>query len=128
MRLLLDTHLLLWTAEASKRLPVQAAKLIADPNVTLVFSAISILEIAIKHNQACADFEADPLLVRSELLANGYEELPVLGQHAVAVAGLPPIHKDPFDRLLVAQATIEGILLLTADKRVAAYPGPVRRV
>lgn len=70
----------------------------------------------------------DPRLLRRGLLDNGYEELPVISEHAVAVVGLPPIHKDPFDRLLVAQAMVEGITLLTADPQVATYPGPIRQV
>jgi PIN domain nuclease of toxin-antitoxin system len=62
------------------------------------------------------------------MLDNGYEELPVLGFHAVAVDSLPPIHKDPFDRILIAQAMVEGITLLTSDAVIAQYPGPVRKV
>jgi PIN domain nuclease of toxin-antitoxin system len=62
------------------------------------------------------------------MLDDGYEELPVLGQHAVAVDSLPPIHKDPFDRILIAQAMVEGIILLTADSVIAQYPGPIRKV
>jgi PIN domain nuclease of toxin-antitoxin system len=60
------------------------------------------------------------------MLTAGYFELPVLGDHAVAIAGLPPIHKDPFDRLLIAQASVEGILFLTADRIIARYPGPIQ--
>jgi len=66
--------------------------------------------------------------LRRGLLDNGYAELPVTGVHALAVDTLPPIHKDPFDRILVAQALSEGIVLLTADSLVAQYPGPVREV
>ena len=67
-------------------------------------------------------------LLRRGLLDNGYAELPITSEHAVAIDGLPPIHKDPFDRLLVAQSLVEGITLLTADPLVAKYPAPVRKV
>jgi PIN domain nuclease of toxin-antitoxin system len=85
-------------------------------------------EVAIKRGLGREDFRVDPRLLRRGLLDNGYRELPITSEHAVAVDGLPPIHKDPFDRLLVAQATVEGIALLTADPLVARYPGPVRQV
>jgi PIN domain nuclease of toxin-antitoxin system len=84
--------------------------------------------LAIKSGLGRDDFGADARLLRRGLLDNGYIELAITGEHAVAVANLPPIHKDPFDRMLVAQSTVEGILLLTADPMVARYPGPVRRV
>ncbi|WP_322616559.1 type II toxin-antitoxin system VapC family toxin [Pseudomonas sp. BIC9C] len=69
-----------------------------------------------------------PRVLRRGLLDNGYSELPIASEHAVAIDGLPPIHQDPFDRILVAQAMVEGITLLTADAMVAQYPGPVRKV
>jgi PIN domain nuclease of toxin-antitoxin system len=125
MRLLLDTHVLLWAADES--LPLQAKILIDDPANVLVFSVVSLWEIAIKR-QASRQFEADPRVLRRELLDRGYEELMITGAHAMAIDGLPPIHKDPFDRMLVAQALIEGITLLTADAVLAKYPCPVRLV
>jgi PIN domain nuclease of toxin-antitoxin system len=73
------------------------------------------------------DFKVDPSILRRGLLDNGYSELPILSEHAVTVGALPPIHKDPFDRLLVAQAIVENITLLTADAHVAEYPGPVQQ-
>jgi PIN domain nuclease of toxin-antitoxin system len=94
----------------------------------LLFSAASIWEVAIKRGLGRSDFQADPRLLRRGLLDNGYAELPILSDHVVALASLPPIHKDPFDRLLVAQAAAEGITLLTADPVVAQYPGPIRAV
>jgi PIN domain nuclease of toxin-antitoxin system len=93
-----------------------------------VFSVVSVWEVAIKSSLRHADFEVSPILLRETLLESGYEELSVMGNHAVAVAGLPPIHKDPFDRLLIAQAMIEGITLLTVDAAIARYPGPIRKV
>ena len=74
------------------------------------------------------DFQVDARLLRRGLLDNGYLELPITSEHAVAIDGLPPIHKDPFDRLLVAQSMVEGITLLTSDPLVAQYPAPVQRV
>jgi PIN domain nuclease of toxin-antitoxin system len=90
--------------------------------------ATGVWEVAIKRGLGRSDFQADPRLLRRGLLDNGYTELPILSDHVVAVDSLPPIHKDPFDRLLVAQATVEGITLLTSDSLVAEYPGPVRLV
>ncbi len=102
--------------------------LIEDSSNDLLFSAASIWEIAIKDAFGRADFHCDPVLLRRGLLDNGYQELPVTSAHAVAVGRLPPIHKDPFDRMLVAQAVAEGITLLTADARLASYPGPIRKL
>jgi PIN domain nuclease of toxin-antitoxin system len=128
MKLLLDTHLLLWAAGQPESLPDAARSLMEDPENTLLFSAASLWEVAIKHGLGRSDFRVDPRLLRRGLTDNGYGELAITSEHAVAVDGLPTIHKDPFDRILVAQATIEGIVLLTADPVVAQYPGPVRLV
>lgn len=128
MKLLLDTHLLLWAAGDPGRMSPVALALIEDAGNELFFSAASLWEISIKHGLGRADFQADPRVLRRALLDNGYSELPIISEHAVAIEGLPPIHKDPFDRMLVAQATVEGITLLTADALLAQYPGPVRRV
>ena len=128
MKLLLDTHLLLWAASQPRRLPAEARRLIEDPGNEPFFSAASIWEVAIKSGLGREDFQADARLLRRELLDNGYSELPIVSGHTVATAGLPPIHKDPFDRLLIAQSLVEGITLLTADPLVARYPRPVRGV
>lgn len=128
MKLLLDTHILLWLSTSSHRISEDARELLAHPDNELVFSAASIWEVAIKTSIGREDFKIDPRWLRRAYLDNGYTELPIHGQHAVAVVGLPPLHKDPFDRLLVAQATVEGILLLTGDALVAQYPGPIRRI
>jgi PIN domain nuclease of toxin-antitoxin system len=128
MKFLLDTHLLLWAAGEPKRLSAVARQLINTPANELLFSAASVWEVAIKRGLGRKDFQADPRLLRRGLLDNGYEELPIQSDHVVAVENLPPIHKDPFDRLLVAQATVEGITLLTADSIVAQYPGSIRMV
>jgi PIN domain nuclease of toxin-antitoxin system len=128
MKLLLDTHLLLWAAGKPNRLSAAARRLIDSTANELLFSAASVWEVAIKRGLGRSDFQADPRLLRRGLLDNGYTELPILSDHVVAIESLPPIHKDPFDRLLVAQATVEGITLLTVDSIVAEYPGPVRMV
>jgi PIN domain nuclease of toxin-antitoxin system len=128
VKLLLDTHLLLWTAAQSDRLSGAASTLIGDPENELIYSPASLWEIAIKRSLKRDDFRADARLLRRGLLDNGYTELAITSQHAVAIDTLPPIHKDPFDRMLIAQATVEGITLLTADPLVARYPGPVRLV
>lgn len=128
MKLLLDTHLLLWAAGQPNRLSPAALELIDNPANELLFSAASIWEVAIKSGLGRNDFQTDPRLLRRGLLDNGYSELPILSEHVVAIDSLPPIHKDPFDHLLVAQATVEGITLLTADSVVARYAGPVRLV
>ena len=128
MKLLLDTHLLLWAAGEPKKLSPKARRLIADTDNELMFSAASLWEIAIKRALGRADFQVDTRLFRRGLIDNGYVELPVFSAHAVAVEALPPIHKDPFDRLLIAQSQVEGIVLLTSDATVAQYGGSVRLV
>ena len=125
MSLLLDTHILLWAAGVPQRLPAAARAMIEDPGTGLIFSTASLWEVVIKNGLGRADFSVDPHLLRRGLLENGYTELAVTGVHVLAVDLLPPIHKDPFDRLLVAQARSEGITLLTADEVVGGYPGPI---
>jgi PIN domain nuclease of toxin-antitoxin system len=127
MKLLLDTHLLLWGAIKPERVPAAARSMMEDPAHQLIFSAASLWEIAIKKNLGRPDFQVDPSLLRRNLLENDYTELAVTGRHAVAVAGLPALHKDPFDRILIAQATADGLLLLTMDPAVARYPGPIQK-
>ena len=126
MKLLLDTHLLLWAALQQARLSPIARTLIADLSNELLFSSASIWEVTIKRGRD--DFQVDPRLLRRGLLDNGYIELPITGMHALAVGGLPPLHKDPFDRILVAQAMVEAVTLLTSDPLVSQYPAPVRLV
>jgi PIN domain nuclease of toxin-antitoxin system len=128
LRLLLDTHLLLWAAGQSQRLSPQARQLIGDPDNELLFSSVSIWEIAVKSSIGRADFRVDARLLRRGLLNNGYGELAVTGEHALATLELAPLHKDPFDRMLVAQSVVEGITLLTADPLVAQYSDSVQRV
>jgi PIN domain nuclease of toxin-antitoxin system len=128
MKLLLDTHLLLWAAGEPKRLPKGVSTLLEDRDNELLFSAASLWEVVIKSGLGRKDFRVQARLLRRGLLDNGYSELPILSDHVVAIESLPPIHKDPFDRVLVAQATVEGITLLTNDPVVAQYPGPIRKL
>jgi len=128
VKLLLDTHLLLWAAGEPDRLPLSAVAEIENASHDLLFSPASLWEVAIKRGLGRDDFTVDPRLLRRGLLDNGYQELPITSEHAVAIDGLPPIHKDPFDRILVAQAMVEGITLLTVDDVVAHYPGPIRKL
>ena len=126
MKLLLDTHLLLWAAAGDA--PRALKTLLLDVESTPVFSAASIWEVAIKTGLGRPDFSVDAGLLRRGLLDNGYLELAVESAHTAAVARLPPLHKDPFDRMLIAQASVEGIVLLTADAVVAGYPGPIQKI
>jgi PIN domain nuclease of toxin-antitoxin system len=128
MKLLLDTHLLLWAAGHPDRLSAEARTLIDNPENELLFSAASLWEVAIKRGLGRDDFKVDTRLLRRALLDNGYGELPIVSDHVVAIESLPALHKDPFDRVLVAQATVEGITLLTTDSLVAKYPGPIHTV
>jgi PIN domain nuclease of toxin-antitoxin system len=128
MKLLLDTHLLLWAAGEPQRLSKQARTLLDNPDHELLFSAASLWEVAIKRGLGREDFRVDARLLRRGLLDNGYSELPIISDHVVATESLPLIHKDPFDRILVAQATVEGVTLLTIDPLVSQYPGPIRTV
>jgi PIN domain nuclease of toxin-antitoxin system len=128
MKLLLDTHLLLWAAGNPDRLSAAARSSIENPENELLFSAASLWEVVVKRGLGRDDFQVDARLLRRGLLDNGYSELPIVSDHVVATESLPPLHKDPFDRVLVAQATVEGITLLTTDSLVAQYPGPIRAV
>lgn len=128
MKILLDTQILLWAAGEPERLSSAARRLLSNRRNELLFSAASLWEIAIKKTLGREDFRVEPRLLRRGLIDNGYAELPITSQHAVSIDGLPPLHKDPFDRLLLAQATCEGITLVTADAQLARYAGPVRMV
>jgi len=128
VKVLADTHILLWAAGDTSKLSPSALELIDDPRNELYFSPASLLEIAIKCARGYDDFKIEPDFFRRHLLAHEYMELAITGEHAVAVFQLPPLHKDPFDRLLIAQAIVEGMTLLTADAKIAKYPGPIRKV
>lgn len=128
MKLLLDTHLLLWAAGTPDKMPVSARDLIENKQNELYFSPASLWEISIKNSLGRPDFQIDVRVLRRGLLDNGYSELFITSEHAVFLTNLPPLHKDPFDRILIAQATVEGITLLTVDSVMAGYPGAIRKV
>jgi len=131
MRLLLDTHVALWAITDSALLPSFARDLIADPANEVMISAASIWEIAIKHALARRGPNAMPISATEALgyfSDSGYGLLSIMPQHARMVEELPPLHADPFDRMLVAQALSEPLRLLTHDTQVAAYSDTVIRV
>ena len=124
-RFLVDTQLLLWNVYGSRKLPARVARLFRDGRHEFFYSAASLWEIAIKAARGRGDFDADTGAIRDTLEANGFHELPVAAEHAVALSGLPPIHADPIDRMLVAQSIVEPMALITTDERLAAYPGTI---
>jgi PIN domain nuclease of toxin-antitoxin system len=128
MKVLLDTHLILWAAAAAPELPAAARALLDDPACTPLFSVASLGEIVIKRGLARADFQVEPRVLRRSLLDVGYEELPIVTAHALELEHLPPIHRDPFDRILIAQAVAEGVPLVTHDAMIAKYLSPIRLV
>lgn len=128
MNYLLDTHVLLWAAAHPEKISPSVRVQLEDPQNRLYFSAASIWEIAIKHDLNREDFKIDVMQFRQALLENEYEELPISSDHAVFTRALANHHKDPFDRILIAQAWVEDITLITADERVAQYIGPIQKI
>ena len=128
MRLLLDTQIMLWALTASTRLGAAARGLIVDPANDIYVSTASIWEIAIKHALGRGDMPVSGERAAQLCAAAGYRELPVAWPHAVVVETLPPLHADPFDRILVAQAVAESIRLLSRDAAVAGYGAMVLAV
>ena len=125
MKLLLDTHVLLWAANSPAKLTKNTRILLTKVENELLFSAVSLWEITIKNQLGRDDFHVDPRLFRRALLDNGYSELSITSEHAITVDILPPVHNDPFDRLLIAQSIIEEVTLVTADAMIARYPGSI---
>ncbi|MBU2379068.1 MAG: type II toxin-antitoxin system VapC family toxin [Alphaproteobacteria bacterium] len=121
MNILLDTHLLVWTATRPERLSARARSFLEDPRNLLFFSAVSIWEIGIKRRLERLDFQLDPERLRNQLLANGYNEIDFTSLHGLAVQALPQLHRDPFDRALIAQARCEDLVLMTADRDITLY-------
>jgi PIN domain nuclease of toxin-antitoxin system len=117
VRLLLDTHLLLWALGQPAKLSAAARKQIEKADVYV--SAASIWEISIK--SALGKLKADPADVLGAIEPAGFGLLPITGEHAAKTAELPPHHKDPFDRMLIAQASFEPMILLTNDNTLASY-------
>ena len=125
MKLLLDTQILLWAVARPELLSEQARQLLTDEDNEIYFSPVSLWEVAIKNSLSRPSFQVDPKILHAQLLARGYHEIAIIGLHATAVSDLPLLHKDPFDRLLLAQAKTEGISLITSDATLSAYPAPV---
>lgn len=129
MKLLLDTHLLIWVAADDKNLSQEARTAIEDLDNTLYFSVASIWEIVIKSGLGRDDFQIDARVLRRNLVDAGYEELSVEAPHVLEIERLPMLHRDPFDRLLIGQAIAEGIVLLTHDDLIRRYDfAPIRYV
>ena len=128
MNLLLDTHLLLWLAARDDMMSPRADALVKDLGNTLWFSVASLWEVTIKRSLNRPDFQTDAAVLRAGLLSNDYRELPIEGRHCLALTSLPPLHGDPFDRMLLAQAIGEGMQLVTADQKLAVYQGPIIKV
>ena len=128
MNLLLDTHILLWVAGQPDRLSEECREMLLNPANNLIFSAASLWEISIKTGIGRSDFNVDPIRLRKMLLLNTDRELSINSEHATAVIALPSLHKDPFDRMLITQARIEGLLLITSDAKVASYGEGIMKV
>ena len=128
MKLLLDTHILLWAAGEPEKLSMSARGILTKDENSLFFSAASIWEIVIKLGLGREDFKVDPYRLRKMLVVHGYTELPVTAEHALKVDSLPLLHKDPFDRIMIAQARAEGMMLLSRDASVFQYKEAVLAV
>ena len=126
--LLVDTHLLLWAAFEPDRLSAKAATILQSRETPLLFSLATVWEVAIKTSLGRPDFSVDPGLLHRALVAEGFVELPINAAHLIRVATLPWVHRDPFDRLLVAQAMEDKLTLLTADATLKRYGRFVRLV
>jgi PIN domain nuclease of toxin-antitoxin system len=128
LRILLDTQIVLWLAAEPEKLPRGGAELLANPDAEIAFSVVNLWEIAVKRSLRRPTFQINPRRLRERMIATDFMELAVTGDHALEVEHLPPIHRDPFDRILVAQALHEGLTLLTTDRLLDGYPGDIRRV
>lgn len=128
MNVLLDTHILLWAAFTPERISSKGRSILEDRENQLFYSAASFFEIVIKRSLSRSDFRVEPSLLRRGLRDNGYAELPITTAHTLMLESLPPLHKDPFDRILLAQTLVEGMTLLTSDPIVARYPGPIQKL
>ncbi|MGK9054664.1 type II toxin-antitoxin system VapC family toxin [Neorhizobium petrolearium] len=128
MRILLDSHLLVWLVGASDRLPPEAREIIENVDNDIFFSSASIWELSIKYSSGKIGLELPPRMLHRVLIESDFKELAVTASHALEVDMLQPIHKDTFDRILIAQAMWEGMLLLTSDETIAQYNAPIRLV
>ncbi len=128
MKLLLDTHILLWALADSPLLSEKARRLVGDAANDCFYSPVSLAEIAIKHRKHPGDMVLSASEARAAFLAAGFMESPFSSRHAAELDVLPPFHADPFDRMLLAQAAAEGLRLVSHDDRVALYDGMVEHV
>jgi PIN domain nuclease of toxin-antitoxin system len=128
VRLLLDTHILIWLALEPDKLPVAALRELENAQTEILFSAINIWEIAIKHSLKRPDFTIRPEAMLNWARERGFAELPMTSEHGLAAGSLPLLHRDPFDRAMIGQAMVEGVVLLTADAGLAVYGDVVRVV
>lgn len=128
MNLLLDTHVALWAITDSPKLPLKARDLIASPRTNVWISTASIWEIAIKHSLSRGDMPISGHEALRYFSESGYRQLPIEAVHAVAVEDLPAHHNDPFDRILVAQALVEPMRLMTHDALVALYSDTIIKI
>lgn len=125
---LLDTHVLLWAGVGSDRLSASARALLDDSDADLRFSVASIWEVAIKAQLGRSDFKMSARTLRDYARLAGFTEVAILGEHTLGIMSLPALHNDPFDRLLVAQARMEKLTLLTVDEKVLAYGDGIERI
>lgn len=122
MRALLDTHVFLWWITADSRLPSQVREIIADGNNELFFSAASCWEIAIKTQLGRISLPGRPdVFISDQMTINAIQGLPIQASHALHVFNLPHLHRDPFDRIIVAQSQLEGLPVITSDTLIAEY-------
>jgi PIN domain nuclease of toxin-antitoxin system len=122
---LFDTHLLLWAVREPERLSRRAKELLDDASIERCFSVVSLWEAMVKSARRHAEFDIDGPTLRTKLLDSGFREIAVVATHAFSVRDLPDIHRDPFDRLLIAQAVVEGCTFVTHDTTIARYPAKV---
>jgi PIN domain nuclease of toxin-antitoxin system len=121
VRLLVDTEVLVWVALCPERIPATLIHLFEKPHHELAFSVANLWEIAARSGTR-GSLDLDIAHFRDRLLLNGYEEVPIRGEHVLAASQLPRLHSDPFDRILIAQAVVEDRALITADRLVLQYP------
>ena len=121
MKLIIDTHIAIWTLSDDKRLSELARSYIENPNNIIYVSAVSVWKVAIKHQAKPETIHFDAEMFLNYCIKSGFLILPIKETHAMETEHLPWVHKDPFDRMLISQAKIEGMILLTSDEKIASY-------
>ena len=125
---LLDTHVLLWAAQDSPALSAAARDILGNPKHDILISVANIWEVVIKSGLGRDDFAVDSVRLREQAIRAGFGELPIRAPHVLEVRALPQVHADPFDRILLAQARVEQLTLLTSDQKVLQYGDPAHSV